>query len=413
MVGSGIDKHMMDVQSSSFSIRANKVVNACDECRARKLRCSGEPTGCARCISDDVPCHYSPRKQMGRPRKRKRGDAVPNQETGSWNLGIVDGREGAESQHALNPNFDMSGALYSMPDENVSLPILNPGSSDPVMHGPPLHANMDGSDDQRRALNFDFPQEFGSNPLMSVPGIADQNLFRPSLPEENDAQTQEPILRLDHPAYAGMETEPAHCHCLAKLYTILGAFQSSPDPMFPYSMVALKKAAQFATEAVRCQICSVKFTSALQNSMLLGTLMNIVIYEYRKLLHHIDKQSMNGEMKLIRMGDNSPGTEHLHTGTPECPMGVNMELSGKEWRNFARRALRKEVLGPGDHCLSQILQEMKDRQQRWHSLYDAHVPQHTATERAQQTAGSGSNPCICVQGLYIDRLRQSLHDCGL
>ncbi|KAI9845344.1 MAG: hypothetical protein M1837_004966 [Sclerophora amabilis] len=45
---------------------------ACDECRSRKLKCSGDPLGCSRCIRDNIVCSYSERKRMGRPRKRRR-----------------------------------------------------------------------------------------------------------------------------------------------------------------------------------------------------------------------------------------------------------------------------------------------------------------------------------------------------
>ena len=38
----------------------------------RKLKCSGEPTGCGRCTRQQLTCHYSAQKQMGRPRKRQK-----------------------------------------------------------------------------------------------------------------------------------------------------------------------------------------------------------------------------------------------------------------------------------------------------------------------------------------------------
>ncbi|KAK5990860.1 hypothetical protein PT974_09135 [Cladobotryum mycophilum] len=44
---------------------------ACDECRFRKIACSKEPDGCARCKKEGIQCHYSPQKPMGRPRKRR------------------------------------------------------------------------------------------------------------------------------------------------------------------------------------------------------------------------------------------------------------------------------------------------------------------------------------------------------
>lgn len=47
---------------------------ACDECRSRKLACSKEADGCSRCRKEGIPCHYSPQKPMGRPRKRRHVD---------------------------------------------------------------------------------------------------------------------------------------------------------------------------------------------------------------------------------------------------------------------------------------------------------------------------------------------------
>ncbi|KAI5298734.1 hypothetical protein KEM56_003819, partial [Ascosphaera pollenicola] len=42
---------------------------ACDECRAKKLKCTKELDGCTRCKRQNARCHYSPQKPMGRPRK--------------------------------------------------------------------------------------------------------------------------------------------------------------------------------------------------------------------------------------------------------------------------------------------------------------------------------------------------------
>ena len=52
---------------------------ACDECRKRKLKCSGEPPGCARCNKQNLTCHYSKQAQMGRPRKKRKTSKEPEQ----------------------------------------------------------------------------------------------------------------------------------------------------------------------------------------------------------------------------------------------------------------------------------------------------------------------------------------------
>ena len=51
---------------------AAKRHTACDECRKRKLRCSGlgERGQCLRCQKQSTTCHFSPQFKMGRPRKK-------------------------------------------------------------------------------------------------------------------------------------------------------------------------------------------------------------------------------------------------------------------------------------------------------------------------------------------------------
>ena len=48
---------------------------ACDECRAKKLKCTGEQPTCSRCAREKITCVYSTQKRMGRPKKRQRMDS--------------------------------------------------------------------------------------------------------------------------------------------------------------------------------------------------------------------------------------------------------------------------------------------------------------------------------------------------
>lgn len=61
---------------------AEKRHAACDECRKRKLRCSGwgESGKCLRCQKQSTTCHFSPQFKMGRPRKRKTSEAATAEE---------------------------------------------------------------------------------------------------------------------------------------------------------------------------------------------------------------------------------------------------------------------------------------------------------------------------------------------
>ena len=366
-----------------------KVLNACDECRFRKMRCSGESTGCTRCLKFNISCHYSARKQMGRPRKRRREDGELNQdqdpalqfywegETGSLQdpvpmgpLGLYDANDTPDmlpNGSSLLPTFDVAPEFYD------SLPV----ETNPAM-GSSIHDHLDDLQDFTHIGSATDPQACAAISSGSI-----------SLQDS--------------------DTLSNRCMCLPLLYRFLGSFRSTPDPSFPYSMMLLKKAARLSTDVVRCQECSKEYASALQNSMLLGTLVDLVINNYEKLLRHIDERSMGSEKMTFRMGERSPATDHLHTGTLDCPMGFDIDLTGDEWRTFARKTVRKELLGPGDYNLKQILQEMQDRQQRWHSQHDdKHIALKENAANDDNANLSEKNDCICTHLLYINRLGQKL-----
>lgn len=132
-----------------------KLHAACDECRkllfsaiihvniviltrhtgTRKLKCSGETPSCDRCKRERIECIYSPQKQMGRPRKRRR-EGEPEEIVeilpAETPLGIISNVFPAISSHAdvglvspshfQDPNqiFDVSAHITS-PSHNLSI----------------------------------------------------------------------------------------------------------------------------------------------------------------------------------------------------------------------------------------------------------------------------------------------------
>lgn len=351
---------------------------------------------------------------MGRPRKRRHGDTAHSQTLDPWSLGSVNREEETNPyDREPNENLSVSNALGTVSEGDASFSTSNLDIPSMAMHEGPLYGQIHGPDYQATGFDFTFSQSQSSNPLVNFPEIASPNVFQSLAPEANDTQLQTSLSALDPGDYSGAETQSARCSCLPQLYTFLGAFQAPPDPIFPYSLVALKKATRFAKEAVHCQHCATEYTSAVQNAMLLGTLMTLVINEYRKLLDHIDEQATNDETKIMRVGNMSLENAHMHTGTRDCPMGINLEVSGHEWKLFARRTLRKEVVGPGDYNVAQILQEMKDRQQRWHACHTKCPPRNSPRFGAEHLEETGSDTNVCIQGMYIERLVQSLDALGI
>ena len=203
------------------------------------------------------------------------------------------------------------------------------------------------------------------------------------------------------------------CFCLSNLYSMLAKFQLLPAPSFPYSAGFLRSAVDLSRKVVACHNCSRMPNTAIQNSMLLGTLLQLLIMEYAKLLKHIDERSQQTEKIALRLSDPSSLSDSRHTGLPDCPMSLNIDLSGDEWRILARKAVAHEVLGnsqdPGG--LFGVVQEMRDRQSSWHQRFskDSCVASHNADH---QQRPEGYNH-ICVQVLQIEHLRKCIEGLGL
>ena len=158
------------------------------------------------------------------------------------------------------------------------------------------------------------------------------------------------------------------CSCLTNLYSTLSSFQSLPPTSFPFSMGALTKATRVAQGACHCEQCPTQYASALQNLMLLSTLLPLIAHEYGKLLAHIDDRASKGGTITFRMGEKEQSLEqmHMHTGAVDCPMAFETDLSTDEWRSMARKAIKRKVVGPDDTSVQGVVDQLESRQRFWH-----------------------------------------------
>ena len=204
---------------------------------------------------------------------------------------------------------------------------------------------------------------------------------------------------------------PTTCACLPKLYSTLGSFQSPPQPSFPYSMGLLRNAVCLGHTVVRCQICPQTYNTGVQNVMLLGTLVQMISNEYSKLLKHIEQRSANEGKITFRVGEHSFSWDSRHTGTPDCPMGIDIDLSGAEWQMLARKAVRQGVLG-GSNSTESLMALVDAMRERQHSLHRGYCPnrhiaghEHNVTKHAHD-GGLANGVCLTVT--FIDQLRKSI-----
>ena len=254
---------------------------------------------------------------------------------------------------------------------------------------------------------YDSPQNFSTYPPLEV---LDPNLLQPTLSLGNN--TASAILTTTTTA----NPTQTSCTCLPTLYSTLSTFQSPPPPSFPYSMGHLRSARQCAHTVVHCPICPEAYNTTVQNSMLLCTLLQMIINEYAKLLAYIDERASSGEKITYRLGEVADTLDTRHTGGPDCPMGINLDLEGEEWRMLARKGVRAEVRESGSDnrdgqgSLLDILQEMRDRQERWHSSFPKE--RHAHAGRRQDVEGKEplekKGECMCTQILHIDQLKRAL-----
>ena len=76
----------------------------------------------------------------------------------------------------------------------------------------------------------------------------------------------------------------------------------------------------------------------------------------------------------MRMGENAPESRHLHTGLPDCPMAINIEVTAEQWRKTARQVIRKDIRGKDvsdEACLTGLVNAFERRQRTWHTSFRA------------------------------------------
>ena len=363
---------------------------------------------------ESIACHYSQKKTIGRPRKRRHeeGEATKDnsgsvgasdiQAIGPTDVGARDSMLGDFSTNEPElemEGFQFSGGSFERHDslahgaENGSLPP----STDVFSFGVP--------EGQTPNLEQGFPS-WDSSQVLGQPFATLAHYAAPLHPSPNIS----PELESNDDAAGCAVTS---CSCLPNLYSMLAKFQLLPAPSFPYSAGFLRSAVGLSRKVVACHNCSRMPNTAIQNSMLLGTLLQLLIMEYAKLLKHIDERSKQPDKIALRFSDPSSLFDTRHTGLPDCPMALNIDLNGDEWRTLARKAVAQEVLGNSQDTggLFGVVQEMRDRQSSWHERFskDGCVAGHNADH---QQRPEGYNH-ICVQVLQIEHLRRCIEGLGL
>ncbi|KAF4268556.1 hypothetical protein LV164_001237 [Aspergillus fumigatus] len=294
---------------------------ACDECRKRKLKCSGEATGCSRCLKQSLPCHYSLQKPMGRPpkkRPREDNDASVYEITdnGMWadidDGGILTEEAGAEAT-AASDALRLCPPVYTAP-----------------MRMPQAFPNLLSTDDSHNHL-WQLESGRSLDPIPATTG--------------------------PWPDFSSVTAATSSPFTLPSSLTLI----DSPSVSSPSS--------DGARAVIRCEVCPTSFALGMQNVMFTGTLLNVIADAWLRV----------SQADAEELGKLAAPPAYVASVTQNSPNPA------EAWKDWLRQTVRSAITGgPADPAgqvkcsdsptLLSLIEEMEARQHRWHRTRTVESP---------------------------------------
>ncbi|OQE37800.1 hypothetical protein PENCOP_c009G01786 [Penicillium coprophilum] len=342
---------------------------ACDECRKRKLKCSGEPTGCSRCTKQSLSCNYSIQKQMGRPpKKRTRADDE------GVDFPPISGAEIWPSpEDSQQSSSGMSPSITNFPDADHLCPqfFWRPGTNTNSPQSQPADL-LSGYDDHNHTWKPDLlkppnlPVFPSSSPWPDFSTVSEATAMPMPMPLSLPFPIPtifppSPSLPLSPAASVSSDSATPGCTCLSYLYLSLSHMTSlSSFPVNSHTLCSLYIAARTARDVIRCQVCPKAFSTGFQNIMFLGTLLTVVADSWLRV----------SQADATELGMQS-APPHFLSEAHQSPDPAQV------WKSWLRQVVRRAVIGgpigPGAMipCSEQpdllsMIGELEDRQRRWH-----------------------------------------------
>lgn len=366
----------------------------------RKLACSKEPDGCSRCRREGIPCHYSPQKPMGRPRKRPRDESnnedtavapatentmteIP-QDTADPGLALINILTGGEGDYDMLGNGSL---LSSSSSKGYSWDFGYTGDSlgdigfDPV----PQHAPLFSPSNIDPSLFVSAAEPPG---VEQVPNLSPNSA---STPENVGGSCSAPP----------PQTPPAiNCAHTAALYLALDSMQKVPEGV-ENGIRHARRASRTAYDVVYCPVCSFRIEPPdraassdimrnFQNLMMLATLIPTIVHAYENILRVVDEETTKAVAERRRLIFKLKGFGGIMWGDENtCSNGSetlnHLEMEPAMWRLTVRALLKADVYGlSGLDCditatsplhigLKDIVLQMEQKSKTRHAVLDAMV----------------------------------------
>ncbi|KAI0404860.1 hypothetical protein F4802DRAFT_565705 [Xylaria palmicola] len=356
---------------------------ACDECRTRKLACTKEPDGCSRCRRENIPCHYSPQKPMGRPRKRPRDGSVEGPtaatppakvvmteqlpDTGEPGMNLIDLLLGADFDFMPSAEEQMTAIPTTTPAPVATTATTTLDTPSSMFSGPwdyPNYGDVNfDAQPAEHAQSFShtsidpalFISSTGSDPPSTdqVPALSPPGSNTTSSPQSSNTSPAAP------------KSSESSCDCTASLCSALDWMQKLPSEVEPAIRQA-RLAAKIAYEVVNCTNCSFKLEPptqhpvgspimmrGFQNMMLLGTLIPSIVHAYAQMLTIVDEEANRAvaERRQVVFKLNSLGGMWGGFGPGDdesCGTSRNFnhrEMEPVMWRLAVRALLKIDIYG--------------------------------------------------------------------
>ncbi|KPM35630.1 hypothetical protein AK830_g10944 [Neonectria ditissima] len=439
---------------------------ACDECRSRKLACSKEPDGCARCGREGILCHYSPQKPMGRPRKRRHVDEegpppAATQELVHNDLTTTTSMSGFQVHPpvAVDPNFNFlddpghsNMEFWDLLPNNYMETPADPSLYLPVDGGPPAIPPLNFSGvDLLGSINFDEPDHSQTVSKDLSDSLHRYMAEQVSLPRGTSTSTPaDSSLGSDHGTSVGSLDEPVstpppsmravptvNCSCLSSLFLALNNLSRLPPDVVP-AMRAARNASKVAHDVINCPSCSVPLLDepsvpppiqCFQNLMFLGTLVPSACNAYATILEMVDTETAlakkQGRTFWFSFKDIGGMWGTVGESSDNCCVVQsynNTNMAPDMWRMTIRALLRLDVYGLGKNDdgisthetytqlgLKDVVTLLEQRTRKRHEILDNLIASGQVAKAMPTGVIYPSKPCLpeernCVRILETARV---------